>query len=88
MTRNRSKILVLLASVLATMALWAQSPQGGPPDPAMHVQHQVEHLTKALGLTAAQQQSATTIFTNAANSSKMEQFGRKLSETAVYSAVV
>ena len=70
MTRNRSKILVLLASVLASMALWAQSPQGGPPDPAMHVQHQVEHLTKALGLTAAQQQSATTIFTNAANSSK------------------
>ena len=70
MTRNRAKVLALLVLVLATLALWAQSPQQGPPDPAMHVQHQVDHLTKALGLTAAQQQSATTIFTNAANSSR------------------
>ena len=70
MTRNRTTVLALMATMLATLALWAQSPQQGPPDPAMHVQHQVDHLTKALGLTAAQQQSATTIFTNAANSSK------------------
>ena len=70
MTRNQTKILALLASVLATLTLWAQSPQQDQPDPAMHVQHQVDHLTKALGLTAAQQQSATTIFANAANSSK------------------
>jgi len=66
MTRNRITVLALLATVLATLALWAQ----GPPDPAVHVQHQVDHLTKTLGLNSAQKQSATTIFTNAANSSK------------------
>ena len=88
MTRNRYKILALLTALLATLALWAQSPQG-PPDPAMHVQHMVDHLTKALGLTAAQQQSATTIFTNAANSSKsihenLKDAHQKL-ETAIHS---
>jgi Spy/CpxP family protein refolding chaperone len=58
---------LLLTSVFATVA-FAQ-PSGSPPDPAKFVQRRVEHLTSALSLTTAQQQQATTIFTNAANAS-------------------
>jgi Spy/CpxP family protein refolding chaperone len=36
-----------------------------PPDPAQMVQHRVNFLTEKLGLSTAQQQQATTIFTNA-----------------------
>ncbi len=39
-------------------------------DPTAMVQHRVDHLTKVLSLTPAQQQQATTIFTNAATSGK------------------
>jgi len=68
MTRNRFTVLVLLATVMASLALWAQTPSGQ--DPATHIQHHIKFLTNQLGLTAAQQESATTIFTNAETSGK------------------
>lgn len=59
---------LLLIIALATSSVFAFAQKhGGPPDPATHVQRQVQHLTTLLSLTPAQQQQATTIFTNAAN---------------------
>jgi Spy/CpxP family protein refolding chaperone len=60
----------LLVSLLLTLGvsatfLFAQKPDG-PPDPATRVQRHIQHLTKMLSLTEAQQQQATTIFTNEA----------------------
>jgi Spy/CpxP family protein refolding chaperone len=54
---------LLLTSVFASVVF----AQGTPPSPAEFVQRRIEHLTSALSLTTAQQQQATTIFTNAAN---------------------
>ncbi|MGI9100902.1 MAG: Spy/CpxP family protein refolding chaperone [Terriglobales bacterium] len=54
-------VVALLAAGLA-----AQTPPPGPPSPAARVQHQISFLTTMLSLTPAQQQQATTIFTNAA----------------------
>jgi Spy/CpxP family protein refolding chaperone len=58
----------LLTFVFATSFLFAQppGPRGTPPDPATMAQHRVSFLTTALTLTTAQQQQATTIFTNSA----------------------
>jgi Spy/CpxP family protein refolding chaperone len=44
--------------------------QHQPPDPAQMIQHRVNFLTEELGLSAAQQQQATTIFTNAMGNQK------------------
>jgi Spy/CpxP family protein refolding chaperone len=57
-----------------SLAFAQQGPPSGPPDPATMVQHHVDHMTKALSLTAEQQKSATTIFTQAeSNSSNLHQ---------------
>lgn len=60
----KTKSLKLLATffALATFAQAQGQPQ--PPDPAQMVQHRVSFLTDKLGLSPAQQQQATTIFTN------------------------
>ncbi len=61
---KRSLIKLLLAFV-ALAGLFAQAQrQHQPPDPAQMVQHRVNFLTDKLGLSPAQQQQATTIFTN------------------------
>lgn len=67
MTMKKPYVLVSLLLTIGVSAtfLFAQKPDG-PPDPATHVQRRVQHLTKMLSLTDAQQQQATTIFTNAA----------------------
>jgi Spy/CpxP family protein refolding chaperone len=54
------KVLAFLA--LTSLLSYAQ-PQN-PPDPAEHIQHRVSFLSKHLSLTPAQQQQATTIFTD------------------------
>ncbi|HET9281947.1 MAG TPA: periplasmic heavy metal sensor [Candidatus Angelobacter sp.] len=56
--------LVILAGALA------MAQHGTPPDPAQMVQHHVDSLTKHLSLNAQQQQQATSIYTEAANSAK------------------
>jgi Spy/CpxP family protein refolding chaperone len=63
MKKTIAKIL-LTSAFAATLAL-AQGPHNAP-DPATFAQHRVERLTTLLSLTSAQQQQATTIFTNAA----------------------
>lgn len=62
---KKTTVTVLVVLACAASLLLAQAPPP-PPDPAMHVQHHVEFLTTVLNLTAAQQQQATTIFTNVA----------------------
>jgi len=57
-------VSALLTIGLAASVLLAQKPDG-PHDPATHIQHHIQHLTTVLSLTPAQQQQATTIFTNA-----------------------
>jgi Spy/CpxP family protein refolding chaperone len=65
--RKTTLVLLILACASALMIAQAQNPPG-PPDPAKMVQHRVQYLTTVLNLTAAQQQQATTIFTNAETS--------------------
>ncbi len=61
-----SILLILFASALLLAQTASNSNPPGPPTPAMRVQHRVQFLTTMLSLNAAQQQQATTIFTNAA----------------------
>lgn len=61
MKRNAMKWLVAFLA-LAGLTAQAQKPM---PDPSQMIQHRVDFLTNKLGLSASQQQQATTIFTNA-----------------------
>jgi Spy/CpxP family protein refolding chaperone len=63
---RKATITTLLLLLAVTLAV-AQEPPA-PPDPATRVQHQVQFLTTVLSLSSAQQQQATTIFTNAGTS--------------------
>ncbi len=54
----------VLAFLALTSLLSYALPQNLP-DPAERIQHRISFLTKHLSLTAAQQQQATTIFTDA-----------------------
>lgn len=65
---NKTSISLLAFLLLFGLAARAQKPL--PPDPAQMVQHRVNFLTQKLGLSTSQQQQATTIFTNAANSQR------------------
>jgi Heavy-metal resistance len=56
--------LTSLAAVLILAGLAAQA-QKPLPDPSQMIQHRVNMLTNKLGLSASQQEQATTIFTNA-----------------------
>jgi len=58
-----------------------------PPDPAEMVQHRVNFLTEKLGLSPAQQQQATTIFTNAATNEKPTHDQMKAAHESLQSAV-
>lgn len=60
-------ILVVLA--LATSIVYAQH-HGNPPDEATRIQHHVDHMTKALGLTPAQAQQATALLTSEQSNAK------------------
>lgn len=56
---------ILLTATFATGLVFAQR-SGNPPSPADLAQRRVGFLTRQLTLTDAQQQQATTIFTNSA----------------------
>ena len=62
---NKALSIFLLSSAFATSLVLAQS-SGTPPTPAEIAARRVEFLTNRLGLSTAQQQQATTIFTNSA----------------------
>jgi len=57
-------ILALLVMAALTASVVFAQHMKTPPDPATMVQHHVDHLTKALSLTPAQQQQATTMLTS------------------------
>src|SRR5262249_32174862 len=61
MKQNLFRASITLLALTGTLA-YAQRRQ--PPDPAEMVQHRVNFLTEELNLSPAQQQQATTIFTN------------------------
>jgi Spy/CpxP family protein refolding chaperone len=62
------RILKFMKKAIATLLLASACFAQGSHNPASMAQRRVDHLTKALSLTAAQQQQALTIFTNAATS--------------------
>ncbi len=64
------KILITIAAFLAITGLVLSAQMEKQHDPAERIQHRMDHLTKELGLTAAQQQQATKIFTDAMASQK------------------
>src|SRR5215831_9308657 len=65
---KRTSLIAVIALVVTGTLAYAQKRQ--PPDPAQMVQHRVDFLTQKLGLSSAQQQQATTIFTNASTNAK------------------
>lgn len=83
---KKTIIATLLFTLIAAGALLAQM---GPMhhDPAQMMQHRVKYLTTVLSLTAAQQQQATTIFTNAANSASSLHPQMKSAHEALHTAV-
>src|SRR5215470_4805060 len=80
---SRNALVALLA--LASWSGFAQ--RHHPPDPAQMVQHRVEFLTQKLGLNAAQQQQATTIFTNAVTAEKASHSQFKAAHDSLQAAV-
>ena len=86
MFRNKPTLIAFLLVLSATTWMLAQN-LSGPPDPATRIQHRVEFLTRELNLTPAQQQSATTIFTNAENSSKTVHDSMKAAHQTLSTAV-
>jgi Spy/CpxP family protein refolding chaperone len=77
---------VLFASAFAAALVCAQGPHNAP-DPAAAAAHHVDHLTKFLTLTAAQQQQATTIFTDAATANSTARASLKTARQALSDAV-
>lgn len=82
---NRSLNPAWLAVAVCSVVL-AQGP-GGPPDPATMVANRVAMLTAQLSLTDAQKASATTIFTNAANSAESIRTSLQSNRDSLQSAV-
>ena len=78
--------ICLWTSALATSLLFAQG-RGAPPDPATMAQRRVEFLTNLLTLTTAQQQEATTIFTNAATAEAAVRANLKAAHDSLSAAV-
>jgi len=58
-----------------------------PPTPAERAQHRVQLLTNMLSLTAAQQQQATAIFTNAATAEDSVHTGMKTAHESLHEAI-
>jgi len=75
----------LFAVIAGTMAAAKNRQQ--PPDPAARIQEHVNFMTTVLSLTPAQQQQATTIFTNAANSENTLHDQMKTAHDALKTAI-
>ena len=62
--------LAVVTAFLAWSSPLIRAQQHQPPDPAKMIQHRISFLTRELGLSPAQQQQATTIFTDAATNAQ------------------
>jgi hypothetical protein len=76
----------LLVSTLATSFVFAQTPGTGP-NPANMAQRRVKFLTTLLTLTTTQQQSAITIFTNAATANQTVHASLKTAHQSLKTAI-
>src|SRR5438270_5430377 len=83
---KRVLLSFLFASVFATTLTFAQ-PYGGAPTPADMAQRRVNFLARQLTLTTAQQQQATTIFTNSATADASARASLKTAHQALTDAV-
>jgi Spy/CpxP family protein refolding chaperone len=79
----------LTTALLFTAALVCAQPQNGqnPPDPAAMAQREVQFLTKRLGLSAAQQAQAVTIFTAQFTADAATHASLKTERTSLTSAI-
>lgn len=82
---KKTLAIFVFASVLGVSALTAQTSSSH--SPANFVQHRVNYLTTLLGLTTAQQQQATTIFTNAATAEESIRTSMKTAHQGLNTAV-
>src|ERR1700751_5009498 len=78
--------IFLLSSVVATSFALAQR-SGTPPTPAEIAQRRVNFLTTQLGLSTAQQQQATTIFTSSATAAATVRDSMKTARQSLSDAV-
>jgi Spy/CpxP family protein refolding chaperone len=83
---KRTFLFLPLAAVLAASLAFAQT-SGAMSNPANRVQRRVGFLTNVLGLTSAQQQQATTIYTNAADAEASIQSSLKAARQTLQTAV-
>ena len=72
---------------LAVTGMLGYGQRHQPPDPAQMIQHRVNFLTEELGLSSAQQQQATTIFTNALGSQQSLRGPMKAAHEGLQSAI-
>ena len=77
--------LFIALAVLVTGAVAQTAPT--PPTPAQIAQRQVDHLTRMLALTSAQQAQALTIFTNAATAGASLHDSMKTAHDALSAAI-
>lgn len=85
---KKTLTFTLLTIALATSLIFAQGPGSGHPhNPAAMVQHHIQFLTNQLGLTPQQQEQATTIFTNAANSQASMHSSMKTAHESLQTAI-
>jgi Spy/CpxP family protein refolding chaperone len=77
--------IILFVAIAAAIATAQNRRQ--PPDPTAHIQDHVNFMTTMLSLTPAQQQQATTIFTNEANTSKAFHDQMKSAHDALKTAI-
>jgi Spy/CpxP family protein refolding chaperone len=77
--------IFVIACALGVSALVAQNT--APGNPGNFVQHRVNYLTTLLSLTSAQQQQATTIFTNAASAEASVRTSMKAARQTLQTAV-
>src|SRR6516225_3406923 len=84
MKRTSLQSVILL---LAMTGMLGYGQRHQPPDPAQRIQHRVNFLTEKLGLSTAQQQQATTIFTNALGNQQSLRGQRKAAHGGLLSAI-
>ena len=77
---------IVPAFILATALAFGQN-SAGVPSAANRVQHRIGFLTTILNLTAAQQQQATTIFTNASSADASVRASMKSARQSLTAAI-
>ncbi|MGC2696833.1 MAG: Spy/CpxP family protein refolding chaperone [Candidatus Angelobacter sp.] len=79
--------LLRISAILALTSVMVLAQQRTPPDPAEMVQHHIDHLTKALSLTPAQQQQATSLLTQVQNNFKTLQDQLRTAHESLQAAI-